>query len=115
MYIADGNNIEELINAFKKVKDINHPIVIHINTIKGKGYKPAEEDKESWHFCSPFDIESGKPQQSGSKSIDYQTLTADYLLDKMKGDKSIVAITAGTPTVMGFDAKRREKAGIKDE
>ena len=111
MYIADGNNIEELINAFKKVKDINHPIVIHINTIKGKGYKPAEEDKESWHFCSPFDIESGKPQQSGSKSIDYQTLTADYLLDKMKGDKSIVAITAGTPTVMGFDAKRREKAG----
>lgn len=110
-YIADGNNIKELINAFREVKDINHPIVIHINTIKGKGYKPAEEDKESWHFCSPFDIESGKPQQSGSKSVDYQILTADYLLDKMKEDKSIVAITAGTPTVMGFDAKRREKAG----
>ena len=111
MYIANGNDIEVLINAFNEIKDCNHPIVVHINTIKGKGYKPAEDNKESWHFCSPFDIESGKPQQSGGKSIDYQTLTADYLLDRMKTDKSIVAITAGTPTVMGFDAKRREKAG----
>lgn len=110
-YIADGNNIDTLINCFNEVKDINHPIVLHINTIKGKGYKPAEEDKEHWHFCSPFDIESGKSQQSRSKNIDYQTLTADYLLDKMRKDKSIVAITAGTPTVMGFDAKRRAKAG----
>ena len=110
-YIANGNNIEVLINAFNEIKDCNHPIVVHINTIKGKGYKPAEDNKESWHFCSPFDIESGKPQQSGGKSIDYQTLTADYLLERMKNDKSIVAITAGTPTVMGFDAKRREKAG----
>lgn len=110
-YISDGNDIKTLIDCFKEIKDYPRPIVVHVNTIKGYGYKPAEDDKESWHFCSPFDIESGNFLSNNRSSIDYQTLTADYLLNKMQIDKSIVAITAGTPTVMGFNADRRKKAG----
>lgn len=110
-YVAEGNNIEVLINAFKEIKDYAKPIVVHINTTKGKGYIPAEQDKERWHYCSPFNIESGESVPGKGAGIDYQTMTADYLLEKMNTDKSIVAITAGTPAVMGFDASRREKAG----
>ena len=51
VYVKNGNNIEELIKAFKSVKDIDHPVVVHINTLKGKGYKPAETDKAGIGVC----------------------------------------------------------------
>ena len=62
IYEADGNNIEKMIELFQKIKDIDHPIVVHINTIKGKGYKLAEENREAWHWSLPFDIETGNKQ-----------------------------------------------------
>lgn len=110
MYVNEGNNIEKLITAFEKVKDINHPIVVHINTQKGKGYKPAEENKETWHWTMPFDIETGKTKFNFDGE-DYGTLTADYLLEKMKKDKKVVAIVAGVPTNIGFTKSKRELAG----
>lgn len=60
IYVKDGNDIESLIDAFEKVKDIDHSVVVHINTQKGKGYKPAEERKEDFHWTMPFNIENGK-------------------------------------------------------
>ena len=110
IYVKEGNNIADLISAFKKVKDIDHPIVVHINTQKGKGYKFAEENKESWHWTMPFDIETGK-SKFNFDGEDYGTLTADYLLDKMKKDQSVVAIVAGVPTNIGFTKEKREIAG----
>lgn len=110
IYVNEGNNIEELIKAFKQVKDINHPIVVHINTQKGKGYKIAEENKESWHWTMPFDIKTGKAKISFDGE-DYGTLTADYLLEKMKKDEKVVAIVAGVPTNIGFTKEKRELAG----
>ena len=59
LYVDQGNDIRSLISAFQKVKDIDHPVVVHINTLKGKGYRPAEEHKEPWHYCAPFDIATG--------------------------------------------------------
>ena len=79
-------------------------------TLKGKGYKPAEEDKETWHWHMPFDIKTGKPLMD-SDGEDYSSVTAEYLLDKMKKDKNVVAITSATPTVMGFTADKRHEAG----
>ena len=105
IYVNEGNNIEELIKAFNKVKDIKHPVVVHINTQKGKGYKIAEENKESWHWTMPFDIETGKPKFKFDGE-DYGTLTATYLLEKMKNDEKVVAIVAGVPTNIGFTKKR---------
>lgn len=110
IYVDRGNDIESLITAFKQAKDVTRPIVIHINTIKGKGYSYAEADKETWHWGIPFDIESGKSLNNDDND-DYHSLTAKFLLDEMKKDDRLVAITAGTPAVMGFGLRERAKAG----
>ena len=111
-YIADGNDVETLIKTFQEVKDIDHPIVVHIHTEKGKGYAPAEQNKEPWHWSVPFDIETGKPKAEGGGE-DYGNMTAEYLLEEMKKDKHLVAVTSGTPTVAGFFKARREEAGAQ--
>ena len=110
VFVKDGNDIQSLINAFESVKDTKKPVVVHIVTQKGKGFKLAEKHKEDWHWCMPFDIETGKPKFT-SDGEDYGTLTADYLLDKMKKDKTVVGITSATPTVFGFTADKRKLAG----
>ena len=111
-YVADGNDVETLIKTFQEVKDIDHPIVLHIHTEKGKGYAPAEQNKEPWHWSVPFDIETGKPKAEGGGE-DYGNMTAEYLLEEMKKDKHLVAVTSGTPTVAGFFKARREEAGAQ--
>ncbi len=110
VYVNEGNNVRALIDAFTKVRDSKKPVVVHINTLKGKGYKPAEEHKEEWHYNGPFDIETGKPLGE-MEGEDYSGVTADYLLKKMKQDKSVVAITSATPTVLGFTKDKRDEAG----
>ena len=111
-YVADGNDVETLIKTFQEVKNIDHPIVVHIHTEKGKGYAPAEQNKEPWHWSMPFDIETGKPKAEGGGE-DYGNMTAEYLLEEMKKDKHLVAVTSGTPTVAGFFKERREEAGAQ--
>ena len=111
-YVADGNDVETLIKTFQEVKDIDHPIVVHIHTEKGKGYAPAEQNKEPWHWSMPFNIETGKPKVEGGGE-DYGNMTAEYLLEEMKKDKQLVAVTSGTPTVAGFSKARREEAGAQ--
>lgn len=111
-YVADGNDVETLIKTFQEVKDIDHPIVVHIHTEKGKGYAPAEQNKEPWHWSMPFDIETGKPKVEGGGE-DYGNMTAEYLLEEMKKGKHLVAVTSGTPTVAGFFKNRRDEAGAQ--
>lgn len=110
VYVNEGNNIKALIDAFNSVKDSTKPVVVHINTQKGKGYAPAEADKENWHYSGPFNIETGEPLFV-PEGPDYSDITVKYLLSKIKQDKSVVAITAGTPTVIGFTKDKREEAG----
>ncbi len=110
-YVADGNNVESLVEAFRKVKDTDHPTVVHINTLKGKGLPYAEQNKEQWHYGGPFEIATGESKMSGASAEDYAPLTAEYLLDKMKQMPELVAITSGTPTVFGFTVERRRRAG----
>lgn len=110
VYLNDGNDVEKLIATFKSVKDTKHPVVVHINTLKGHGYKFAEQDKETFHWGMPFDLATGKPKVSYDGE-NYSDLTAEYLLSEMKKYPEIVGITAGTPTVFGFTPERREKAG----
>lgn len=110
LYVSDGNNIAQLIEAFKKVKDIDHPIVVHMKTVKGKGYRPAETHKEEWHWHMPFNPETGEMLASWSGE-NYGNLTCDYLMQKMKNDKSVVTITAAVPTNIGFTEDKRKAAG----
>lgn len=111
LYVDEGNNVDALIQAFQQVKDINHPIVVHINTLKGKGLPFAEQNKEAWHWGMPFDLETGKPKFPTPAGEDYAPLTAEYLLSLMPSHPELFAITSGTPTVFGFTKSRRERAG----
>lgn len=110
IYVYKGNDIASLIEAFEKVKDTKKAVVVHINTLKGKGYAPAEQNKEKWHWHMPFDIATGESLFKDEEP-DFSDASLEYLLKKMDEDKSVVAITAGTPTVMGFTADMRAKAG----
>lgn len=109
VYVDHGNDLRELIGAFRQVKDSKKPVVVHINTLKGKGYKPAEEHKEEWHWHLPFDIETGKSHFPEVE--DYSSVTCEYLIEKMKQDPTVVAITSGTPTILGFTQEKRKQAG----
>lgn len=112
VFVKYGNDIDALTSAFESVKDSKKPVVVHIVTEKGKGFALAEKDKENWHWCMPFDEKTCKPKFTFDGE-DYDTLTCDYLLDKMKKDKSVVAITSATPTVFGFTKDKREEAGAQ--
>ncbi len=110
VFVKDGNDLDSLISAFKSVKDTDKPVVVHIVTQKGKGFALAEKNKENWHWCMPFDIETGEPKFN-FEGEDYSSITVDYLLDKMKKDEKVVAITSATPTVFGFTEEKRKLAG----
>lgn len=111
VFVKDGNDIDSLITAFEQVKDSTYPVVVHICTQKGKGYKIAEENKENWHYCGPFNLETGKSDMLQDGGEDYSSMTADILLKKMKEDKTVVGITSATPTVFGFTEDKRKEAG----
>ena len=100
IYEENGNDIQAMIKVFEKVKGINHPIVVHINTQKGKGFKLAEENREAWHWCMPFDRQTGQWKVSFGES--YTSLTADYIMDKAKKDKDFVVITPAMPMTAGL-------------
>ena len=110
IYEDNGNDIQAMIKVLQKVKDINHPIVVHINTQKGKGYKLAEENREAWHWCMPFDRKTGKwnvdfPAES------YTGLTAQYIMNKAAQDKDFVVITPSMPALGGLTPDLRAKLG----
>ena len=108
-FVEDGNDLESLIETFKKVKDIDHPVVVHIYTLKGKGYKPAEEDKEPYHWQLPgFLNENGT---SAARSETYDSVTTEYILKKQKENPAVVSITAATPGAMGYSPEYRKNLG----
>lgn len=110
VYVERGNDIDALIDAFSRVKDVDHPVVVHIHTLKGKGYAPAEQDKERWHWTMPFDPATGQLTYRADGD-DYNDLTARHLLRLMQSDPSLCAITAGTPGIWGWTPERRREAG----
>lgn len=109
IYVAGGNDIEALIKAFMEVKDTNRPTVVHIHTLKGKGYSKAEENKEFYHWQLPGFLEEKKPSAASVES--FESLTTDYLLKKLETDKTVIAISPSTPGAYGFTPEFRQKMG----
>ena len=109
IYVDNGNDVESLIKAFQDVKDTDQPTVVHIHTLKGKGYKKAEEDKETYHWQVPGFMEV--KDSSGEKAESYESLTTDYLLKKHETDKTVIAISPSTPGAYGFTPEFRKKMG----
>lgn len=111
-YLEEGNDVEKLIEVFRSVKDTNEPTVVHIHTEKGHGFTPAVENKEAWHYGMPFNKEDGsRPEYPATES--YEQLLSDWLLKEMKQDKTLVAVTAGTPSAAGFTPEKRKEAGAQ--
>lgn len=108
VYENNGNDIESLIKVFEKVKDINHPVVVHINTLKGKGYKLAEDNKEAWHWTMPFDKATGKKLFS-MPSETYTGIAHNFIMEKAKLDKDFVVVTPNMPSSMGLSQEDRQK------
>lgn len=108
-FVRDGNNFNEIADALEKARNADHPIIIHMCTVKGKGYLSAELDPENWHGVGPFEIASGKPLYPSGEVETYENLTRDYLSEKMKSDPTVVAVTAGTPKILGFDEALRKQ------
>ncbi len=111
-YVADGNSIKQMTAVLSSVKDTPRPTVVHIHTLKGKGYAFAEENKEKWHWNLPFDIESGEVTINFGDGENYNDITANYLLNKVSEDNKVVVVNAGTPGAFGLDAERRRKFGV---
>ena len=118
-YLEQGNDIAKLIEVFSSVKDTDRPTVVHIHTEKGHGYAPAVKNKEAWHWGLPFNLDDGsRPVRNADGTMPevkpcetYQDLFSDWMLREMKQDKTLIAVTAGTPTAAGFTADKRKEAG----
>ena len=108
LYVDDGNNIEKMIKALESVKDSDHPVVVHIKTLKGKGLEVAENNKEAFHWILPGTLDR-KDEKVVQNNEDYASLTTDYMLKKAKEDSSFIVVNAATPGVFGFSKKFRTK------
>lgn len=106
-YLENGNSTPELIDLFSKVKDTKVPTIVHIHTLKGKGYAPAEQNKEKYHYGLKGFLED----KGGNASETYNTITAKYLLEKQKKDKSIIAVNPATPMALGLTPDLRNQLG----
>lgn len=108
-YVAEGNNIEKLIETFNKVKNIDHPVVVHIRTLKGKGLPVAEQNKEMFHWINPGVLDA--QPQNAEHIEDYNSITNEYLYKKAQEDKNLIVINPATPGVHGFTPVFRTKMG----
>ncbi len=106
-YVKDGNDIESLIETFSRVKDIDHPVVVHIHTVKGKGYEDAIQNKEAFHWVMPFDLKTKESLVKGASET-YGNIAGEILSQKARKDSSIIAITAATPASVGLSSFRHE-------
>lgn len=102
-YIADGNDIKSMIEAFKAVKDVDHPILLHINTLKGKGYQPAIDNEEAHHWVMPFDLKTDKSTVPAPKGPSATSVAMDVMKEHIENGEKIMAINAAIPGVFGLD------------
>ena len=111
LYVENGNNIQDMISAFEKVKDTKKPTILHIHTLKGKGLAQAEADKETFHYIMPGLLDEKPDNAKIQLPEDYTSITREFIKNKIKTDKKAIVINAGTPGVFGFDSEYRKELG----
>lgn len=107
-YVADGNDLSAMIDAFKAVKDVDHPILLHINTLKGKGYEPAVKDEEAHHWVSPFNLEDDQPLAAENQKPTSKSVALDVIKEQINAGQNIMAINAAIPGVFNLDEFKNE-------
>lgn len=109
-YLDEGNDLDALIDLFESVKDVDHPVLLHVHTAKGKGFKFAEENREKFHAGGPFSLETGEYVKRGTGAKTYSNITTEFLWEKMQKDKTVVAVNAGTPMML-FNPEQHKQLG----
>ena len=114
-YLDAGNDVLALVDALQELRNIDHPIVLHVSTAKGKGFEPAQSDPERWHHVGPFDMATGRKLCPGHPSEPaprtYADITGEALSAAIERDPQVVGITAATPYILGFTPELRAAAG----
>lgn len=114
-YLDAGNDVLALVDTLQELCGIDHPIVLHVSTAKGKGFEPAQSDPERWHHVGPFDMATGRKLCPGHPSEPaprtYADITGEALSAAIERDPQVVGITAATPYIMGFTPELRAAAG----
>ena len=117
----DGNDIVQVVETLKKLKEISGPLMLHVMTKKGKGYAPAEEDQTTWHAPGIFDPETGMRQKSKKGESRYQDVFGEVLLEMARKDDKIVGITPAMASGCGMNILAKEMperfydVGIEEE
>ncbi|WP_314662550.1 1-deoxy-D-xylulose-5-phosphate synthase [Prevotella aurantiaca] len=112
IYLEEGNDVAKLVEVFQRVKDIDHPIVVHIHTEKGHGFQPAIDNKEQWHWHFPFN-EDGSLRKPRKQREYMSAMLGQWLREEMKQNPKLVCLSAGVPAILGFDAETRQKVGAQ--
>ena len=101
----DGHDVENLVQIFENVKNSNHkgPVLIHVRTQKGKGYKPAEESGDKYHGVSKFNVSTGEQAKSKSNAPSYTKVFAETLIKHAEQDTKIIGITGAMPSGTGLN------------
>lgn len=110
-YIAEGNNVEKVIDTLQKVKDTDHPVVVHLRTVKGHGCAVAEANKEAFHWILPGTLDDKCDVAPRGEVEDYNSITTKYILEKAAQDKNLIVVNPATPGVHGFTPDFRAKLG----
>lgn len=108
--VKDGHSVMPIVQTLNKVKDVTHPVIVHVKTQKGKGYAFAEKDTEKWHWARPFEVETGE-FKSNVPPENYGDIAGEFLSEKIKRDSSVVMVAAATALCAGFNEERRKQAG----
>ena len=109
-YLDAGNDLDQLIALFEEVKDASHPVLLHIHTQKGYGVSFMEENREAFHAGGPYNPETGEYLGGAGAAETYNSITTDFVLNKIKNDSTVVAVNAGTPMFM-LSQDQRKQAG----
>lgn len=112
IYEENGNDVEKLIKLFEKVKDIDHPIALHICTVKGCGYDIAVNNKELWHWSEPFDRKTGVALQTYPDET-YFTVLNNYIMDRAKKDDKFLLINPSYAMCAELASNQRDILGKK--
>lgn len=110
VYVAEGNDLEKVIEALRKVKDTDHPVVVHLNTQKGEGYAPAERNREAFHWSVPFDLATGDAKVFPS-TPNYTEILCDFIMEKHRTEPKLLVASSATPVSFGLNSARRAELG----
>ena len=108
---VDGNDVEQVIDTLRKLKEMKGPLILHALTKKGKGYAPAEENQTIWHAPGTFDPETGERYESGNSISRYQDVFGEVLLELAKSNDKVVGVTPAMASGCGMNKLAKEMPG----